>query len=361
MFSRISRPGGNRICRRTSASLTCAGAAARRSKPQPRLRRPPDRRWRCGDGEHELVGLFAVRVIPAGASQSNPFTSQNAIVTASAVRLLPSGNAWFFVSRTSGTAAFIGKLGWNSTPPQAAWGACSADSARSSLTALTTVSTGRSSTKCGGVEVWVLRPPHRRPQRRAALPGGDRAPGDDPRPGRPGPGPPALRRVAPASPTASRGLRQAPHGTCDVRGDATRCVRRTDQQGAGPHRRARPGPHGRHGDVPRGGASVTAVDSGRPPGPAAWPRCGQGQRHARADRPRRAGLVAAGDRPHLPARGTDDAIEHLASGRAGGKVSSPSDRAPAPAQVEAWRRLVHSVTARGSRTTTAVSRGRPAA
>jgi len=28
----------------------------------------------------------------------------------------------------------------------------------------------------------------------------------------------------------------------------------------------------------------------------------------------------AGDRPHLPARGTADAIEHLASGRAGGKV-----------------------------------------
>jgi hypothetical protein len=71
---------------------------------------------------------------------------------------------------------------------------------------------------------------------------------------------------------------------------------------------------------PPGGTSVTAVDSGRPPGPAAWPRCGQDQRHARADRPRRAGLVAAGDRPHLPARGTADAIEHLASGRAGGKV-----------------------------------------
>jgi hypothetical protein len=29
---------------------------------------------------------------------------------------------------------------------------------------------------------------------------------------------------------------------------------------------------------------------------------------------------AAGDGPHLPARGTADAIEDLASGRAGGKV-----------------------------------------
>jgi hypothetical protein len=41
--------------------------------------------------------------------------------------------------------------------------------------------------------------------------------------------------------------------------------------------------------------------------------------------------------------------------------SSPSDRASAPAQVAAWRWLVHSVTARGSRTTTAVARGRRAA
>jgi hypothetical protein len=69
------------------------------------------RAGRRGDGEHELVGLFAVRVVPGRWSQSNPFTSQNAIVTASAVRLLPSGSAWFFVSRTSSTAAFIGKLG----------------------------------------------------------------------------------------------------------------------------------------------------------------------------------------------------------------------------------------------------------
>jgi hypothetical protein len=41
--------------------------------------------------------------------------------------------------------------------------------------------------------------------------------------------------------------------------------------------------------------------------------------------------------------------------------SSPSDRASAPAQIAAWRWLVHSVTARGSRTTTAVARGRRAA
>jgi hypothetical protein len=66
---------------------------------------------RCGNGEHELVGLLTIRVVPAGGTQSNRFTSQNAIVTASAVRLFPSGSAWFFVSRTSSTAAFIAKLG----------------------------------------------------------------------------------------------------------------------------------------------------------------------------------------------------------------------------------------------------------
>jgi hypothetical protein len=41
--------------------------------------------------------------------------------------------------------------------------------------------------------------------------------------------------------------------------------------------------------------------------------------------------------------------------------SSPSDRASAPAQIAAWRWLVHSATTRGSRTTTAVARGRRAA
>jgi hypothetical protein len=60
---------------------------------------------RCGDREHELVGLLTVRVV---AGRSNPFTTQNAIAVASAVRLLPSGSAWFFVSRTGSTAAFIG-------------------------------------------------------------------------------------------------------------------------------------------------------------------------------------------------------------------------------------------------------------
>jgi hypothetical protein len=67
---------------------------------------------RCGSGEHELVGLLTIRVVPGrGGTQSNPFTSQNAIVVASAVRLSPSGSAWFFVSRTTSTAAFIAKLG----------------------------------------------------------------------------------------------------------------------------------------------------------------------------------------------------------------------------------------------------------
>jgi hypothetical protein len=52
MFSRIARQGGNRMCRHSSASLTCVGAAAHRSRPQPRLRRPPGPRralprWRA--------------------------------------------------------------------------------------------------------------------------------------------------------------------------------------------------------------------------------------------------------------------------------------------------------------------------
>jgi hypothetical protein len=42
-------------------------------------------------------------------------------------------------------------------------------------------------------------------------------------------------------------------------------------------------------------------------------------------------------------------------------AAEPSDRASAPAQIAAWRWLVHSATTRGSRTTTAVARGRRAA
>jgi hypothetical protein len=41
------------------------------------------------------------------------------------VRLLPSGRAWFLVTRTSSTAAFVARPGYSSPPLQLARGAWS--------------------------------------------------------------------------------------------------------------------------------------------------------------------------------------------------------------------------------------------
>src|SRR6266508_3020216 len=77
---------------------------------QPTRQRGRRASWR-GDqplSRFRAAGVYVREAVPRPV---NPFTSQNAIVMASAVRLLPSGSAWCFVSRTSSTAAFIAKLG----------------------------------------------------------------------------------------------------------------------------------------------------------------------------------------------------------------------------------------------------------
>jgi hypothetical protein len=100
----------------------------------------------------------------------------------------------------------------------------------------------------------------KRRDRRALLPGVDRAPGPDPGPLPAGPRPPALRRVAapPAPPPRRPG--PAAHRLGDVRLDGHDCVRRTGPGRAARHWRAGPParPRGCGGAHPAGGADRPA-------------------------------------------------------------------------------------------------------
>ena len=80
------------------------------------------RRGRRRSGEHELIGLLAVGLVAGRGKpvESVDVAERDGGCERRAFVAVRSGRAWVFTSRTSSTAAFIEKTGWNSTPPQPA-------------------------------------------------------------------------------------------------------------------------------------------------------------------------------------------------------------------------------------------------
>ena len=64
---------------------------------------------RGGDGPHALEGLLTIGV--AGRWHVLVAVAEAEPDQVNAVRLLPSGSAWFLANRTNSTAAFIGNSG----------------------------------------------------------------------------------------------------------------------------------------------------------------------------------------------------------------------------------------------------------